>query len=76
MRKKQVPSKIEKIHHRVKYLGKKRKFRKCWGSNRKIWKNVKRQKQEKGTFKREKLPGRFMTKKLFGWTDKRYDKKY
>jgi len=28
--------------------------------------NVKRQKQEKGTFKREKLPGRFITKKLFG----------
>jgi len=27
-------------------------------------------------FRRGELPGRFMTKKLFGWTDKRYDQKY
>jgi len=27
-------------------------------------------------FRREELPERFMAKKLFGWTDKRYNKEY
>jgi len=27
-------------------------------------------------FRRRELPGRFMAKKLFGWTDKRYDEEY
>ena len=27
-------------------------------------------------FRRRELPGRFMAKKLFGWTDKRYDQEY
>jgi len=35
-----------------------------------------RQEQEKGIFKREELLGRFMTKRLFGWSDKRYDEEY
>jgi len=38
--------------------------------------NIKRQKKEEGTFRREKLPGRFIAKKLFGWSDKKYDKEY
>jgi len=37
---------------------------------------VNRQKKEEGMFKREELPGRFMVKKLFGWSDKKYDKEY
>jgi len=31
---------------------------------------------EEGTFRRGELPGRFMAKKLFGWSNKRYDKEY
>jgi len=27
-------------------------------------------------FKREELPGRFTAKKLFGWSNKRYNEKY
>jgi len=38
--------------------------------------DIRRQEREEGTFRREELPGRFMTRKLYGWTDKRYDKKY
>ena len=38
--------------------------------------NVRKQKKEKRTFKREKLPGQFMARKLFGWLDKRYNKEY
>jgi len=29
-----------------------------------------------GTFRRGKLSGRFTAKKLFEWTDKRYDEEY
>jgi len=39
-------------------------------------KDIRKQKREKGTFRRGELPGRFMAKKLFGWTDKRYDQEY
>jgi len=38
--------------------------------------DVARQEYEEGTFKRGELLGRFMTKKLFGWSDKRYDQEY
>jgi len=40
--------------------------------------NIRRQerKENKRIFTRDKLPGRFMTGKLFGWTDKRYSKEY
>jgi len=38
--------------------------------------DVRRQEKEEGTFRRGELPGRFTTKKLFGWTDKKYDKEY
>jgi len=34
------------------------------------------QEREKGIFERRELPGRFMVKKLFGWSDKKYDKEY
>ena len=39
---------------------------------------VKRQKREESReiSARGKLPRRFMARKLFGWTDKRYDKEY
>jgi len=39
-------------------------------------KDVRKQKREEGTFRRGELPGRFMVRKLFGWSDKRYNKKY
>jgi len=40
--------------------------------------DVRRQEKEenKGIFTREELPGRFMARKLFGWSDKRYDEEY
>jgi len=38
--------------------------------------NVRKQEKEKGTFKKEKLPGRFTARKLFGWSDKRYNEEY
>jgi len=38
--------------------------------------NVRRQKRKKGMFKREELPGRFTAKKLFRWSDKKYNEKY
>jgi len=39
-------------------------------------KNVVRQEHEEGMFRREELPGRFIARKLFGWSDKRYDQEY
>ena len=38
--------------------------------------DVVRQEYEEETFNREELPGRFTTRKLFGWSDKRYDQEY
>jgi len=38
--------------------------------------DVARQKHEEGTFRRGELPGRFTARKLFGWSDKRYDQEY
>ena len=38
--------------------------------------DVRRQEKEEGTFQRGKLLGRFMARKLFRWSDKRYDKEY
>jgi len=37
---------------------------------------VTRQEQEKETFRRGELSRRFMAKKLFGWSDKRYNEEY
>ena len=31
---------------------------------------------EEETFQREELSGRFMAKKLYGWSDKQYDQEY
>ena len=39
-------------------------------------KDIARQEHEKGTFRRGELPGRFTARKLFGWSDKRYDQEY
>ena len=39
-------------------------------------KDIKRQEQEKGTFRRGELPERFIAKRLFGWSDKKYNKEY
>jgi len=36
--------------------------------------DIRRQEREERTFRREELPGRFTARKLFGWSDKRYDK--
>ena len=38
--------------------------------------DVRKQEKEEGTFRREELPGRFTTRKLFGQSDKRYNKEY
>jgi len=35
-----------------------------------------RQECEKGVYNRGELPGRFMARKLFRWSDKRYDQEY
>ena len=38
--------------------------------------DVKQQEREEGTFRKEELPGQFIAKKLFGWSDKQYDEEY
>ena len=38
--------------------------------------NVTRQEHEKKTFRRGELLGRFMIRKLFGWSNERYDQEY
>ena len=38
--------------------------------------DIRKQEKEKGTFRRGELPGRFIAKKLFGQTDKRYNQEY
>jgi len=38
--------------------------------------DVVRQEREEETFQRGELPGRFMAKTLYGWSDKRYDQEY
>jgi len=38
--------------------------------------DVARQERKKMTFKHGKLPGKFMAKMLYGWSDKRYDQEY
>jgi len=37
---------------------------------------VARQEQEEEIFRRRELLGRFTAKKLFGWSNKRYDEEY
>jgi len=37
---------------------------------------VARQEQEEEIFRRGELLGRFTAKKLFGWSNKRYDEEY
>jgi len=39
-------------------------------------KDIARQEREKRMFRRGELPRRFTTRKLFGWSDKRYDQEY
>jgi len=39
-------------------------------------KDVAWQEREEGTFQRRELPGRFMAKKLYRWSDKQYDQEY
>jgi len=38
--------------------------------------DVRKQEKEEGTFRRGELPGQFTARKLFGWSDKRYNKEY
>jgi len=38
--------------------------------------DVRKQEREEEMFRRGELPERFIAKKLFGWTDKRYNQKY
>ena len=38
--------------------------------------DVTRQECKEGIFKRRELPGRFMARKLFGWSNKRYNQEY
>ena len=37
---------------------------------------INQQEREEGTFRRRELPGKFMVRKLFGWSDKQYDQEY
>jgi len=39
-------------------------------------KEVNRQEKEEGIFERGELPGRFTAKRLFGWSDKKYNEEY
>ena len=39
-------------------------------------KNIRQQERKKKMFRREELPEQFMAKKLFGQSDKRYNKEY
>ena len=38
--------------------------------------DVRKQERKKGIFRKKGLPGRFIARKLYGWTDKRYDEEY
>ena len=38
--------------------------------------DIARQEHEEGMFQREELPGKFIAKMLYGWSDKRYDQEY
>ena len=38
--------------------------------------NVKRKEREERTFRKGELPERFIVRKLFRWSDKKYNKKY
>jgi len=38
--------------------------------------DIARQECKEKTFRREELPGRFTARKLFRWSDKRYDQEY
>jgi len=38
--------------------------------------DVARQEHEERTFRRGELPGKFTAKKLYGWSDRRYDQEY
>jgi len=38
--------------------------------------DIRRQEREERIFKRGELLERFMVKKLFGWSDKKYDEEY
>jgi len=38
--------------------------------------DVAQQEREEETFQQRELPGRFMAKKLYGWSDKQYDQEY
>jgi len=35
--------------------------------------DVRKQERKKRIFRKKGLPGRFIARKLYGWTDKRYD---
>ena len=37
---------------------------------------INQQEREEGIFERGELPGRFIAKRLFGWSDKKYDEEY
>ena len=38
--------------------------------------DIVRQEREEGIFQWEELSGRFTARKLYGWSDKRYDQEY
>jgi len=38
--------------------------------------DIRRQKREEGMFRRGELLGQFTARKLFGWSDKRYNEEY
>ena len=82
-RKEQVPSKMERIYNRIQYLRRKRKPRECKRGNQGVWEEIlmrpkgnKLTKKKRRNLQKEKITRRFIAKKLFGWSDKRYDEEY
>jgi len=74
---------MERFYSRIRYLGRKREFRKCKKAvkefEKEYWRNIEeinQQKREEGTFRRGEFPRRFMARKLFRWSDKQYDQEY
>jgi len=43
---------------------------------RRDMKDIRRQKREEGIFRKGELPERFIARKLFGWSNKKYNEEY
>jgi len=72
---------VERIHSRIRYLGRNlenakeaiEEFKKEYQQD---IEEVNQQERKEGIFEQRVLPGRFTVRKLFGWSDKRYNEEY